>query len=192
MGLQGQNVMEGTQARKHRDLDPKSHVGENLTLLHSCPSFLIWKWKTWIQWSSWKKRGRMWNEKHESNINGLIISKCPNHPPPHTHTHTRVPTLVFPSVEQSLELWIAERAQYPESHPSYNSFPLCPSVSPSVSEGVGFSLASQPECAVAIHPWLMKAEFPLLQGPTVLGVLNGFPGDPEVDFHLGVLPSQSL
>lgn len=37
MGLQGQNVMEGTQARKHRDLDPKSHVGENLTLLHSCP-----------------------------------------------------------------------------------------------------------------------------------------------------------
>lgn len=29
--------MEGTQARKHRDLDPKSHVGQNLTPLHACP-----------------------------------------------------------------------------------------------------------------------------------------------------------
>lgn len=37
MGLQGQNVVEGTQARKHRDLDPKSHEGQNLTLLHACP-----------------------------------------------------------------------------------------------------------------------------------------------------------
>jgi len=38
----------------------------------------------------------------------------------------------------------------------------------------------------------MKAEFPLLQSPAVLGVLNGFPGDSEVDFYLGILPSQSL
>lgn len=37
MGLWSQNVVEGTQARKHRDLDPKSHVGQNLTLLHACP-----------------------------------------------------------------------------------------------------------------------------------------------------------
>ena len=38
----------------------------------------------------------------------------------------------------------------------------------------------------------MKAEFPLPQSPAVLGVLNGFPGDSEVDFYLGILPSQSL
>ena len=36
-GLEGQNVVGGTQARKHRDLVPKSDLGQNLTLLHSGP-----------------------------------------------------------------------------------------------------------------------------------------------------------
>lgn len=132
----------------------------------------------------------MWNENHESNKNGLVISKCSS-TSPFAPTHTSFPLGLSIAWNCGKSTKLGLRISGFSSQLFLELCVLAKALSLSVSQfphllGERFcsSLVPHQWCALVSHPWLTKLRFPMGQGPAVLRVLNSFPGDSAVHPNL--------